>query len=454
MAKEYDYDLFVIGAGSGGVRASRKTAELGKRVAVAENKYLGGTCVNVGCVPKKLLYYASYFGQDFQDSRGFGWDLGSQPKFSWSTLIENKNAEISRLNAIYQTLLTKAGVQILRGTAQVLDPHTVSVDGDTYSAEKILVACGGWPHIPQFPGSELVISSNELFFLPELPQKALIVGGGYIAVEFAGILRGLGVEVSLVYRGDLFLRGFDQDVRLFLAQEMTKKGIELLFESDIEEVSGTAGALSARFKDGSVREVGQIIYATGRKPNTAGLGLEKTAVELASSGAIKVNQYFETAEPSIYALGDVIDRVQLTPVALAEAMILVSNLYGSNAEKQSMDYENIPTAVFSQPTIGTIGLSEEQARTKYSDVAIYRAETRPMKNTLSGSKGLALIKLIVDVSTDRLIGLHLVGPEAGEIAQGFGVAMKLGVTKTQLDSTVGIHPTLAEELVTLRTRTS
>lgn len=445
---EYDYDLFVIGAGSGGVRAGRMSASLGARVAVAEDSDLGGTCVNVGCVPKKLMVFASHYSEDFHEAAGFGWTVGPR-SHTWANLIENKNKEIARLNGIYGSLLDNAGVTLIKGRGTVTGPHSVEVAGKTYTAERILVAVGGWPTVPDIPGKEHVITSNEFFFLDELPKRVIVVGGGYIAVELAGIFNGLGSQVTQLYRGPLFLRGFDEDVRHFLAGEVRKKGIDLQFERNIASVTkGADGVLTAVLEDGAEMQADVILYATGRSPKTPGLGLEEVGVDLAKNGAIKVNDDFQSSVPSIYALGDVIDRVALTPVAIGEGMVLAHNTYGKGGRK--MDYRDIPTAVFSQPPIGTVGLTEAQAREEYGEVDVYRSEFRPMKHTLSGSEERSLMKLIVDRASDRVVGLHMVGPEAGEITQGFGVAMKAGATKADFDATVGIHPTSAEEFVTMR----
>lgn len=443
----YDYDLFVIGAGSGGVRASRMSASYGAKVAVAEDRYLGGTCVNVGCVPKKLLVYASHFSEEFRDAAGFGWTVGPR-SFSWPTLIENKNAEIARLNGIYRSLLEKAGVELIEARAVVVDPHTVEVGGRRVTAEKILVATGGWPTIPDIPGREHVVTSNEAFFLDELPRRVVIVGGGYIAVEFAGIFHGLGSEVTQLYRGPLFLRGFDDDVRSFLAEEMTKKGVDLRFNANIARVDRQGDTLVATLEDGGVIEADIIMYATGRDPNTRGLGLEQAGVRLAPNGAVMVDDEFHSSVSSIYAIGDVIDRVALTPVAIAEGMVFAWNNFRTGG--RTMDYADIPTAVFSQPNIGTVGLTEAEAWSRFDDVEVYMSSFRPMKHTLSGSDERAMMKLVVDKASDRVVGVHMVGPEAGEIMQGIGVALKAGATKADFDATIGIHPTSAEEFVTMR----
>ncbi len=445
--KEYDYDLFVIGAGSGGVRAARIASGFGARVAIVEDRYLGGTCVNVGCVPKKLLFYASHFSEDFDNAKGFGWTVDS-PLFQWQSLIKNKNNEIGRLNDVYRKLLDNAGVELINGRGTLVDANTVAVDSKHYSAERILIATGGWPSIPDIPGKEHVISSNEVFFLETLPEKIIIVGGGYIAVEFAGILNGLGVDTTLLYRGPLFLRGFDQDVREFVAEEMRKKGIKLKFETNIDCIEKIDKQLRATLTDKSTLLAGQIMYATGRKPNTEELGIESLGITLDKNAAIVVDDQYQTNIPSIYALGDVTNRVNLTPVALAEGMFLAKFLF--NNEDSLVEYENIPTCVFSQPNIGTVGLTEETAREKYKQISVYKSSFTPMKHTLSGDDEKTFMKLIVDKETDRVVGVHMVGPEAGEIIQGISIAMKAGARKADFDKTIGIHPTTAEEFVTMR----
>ena len=444
---QYDYDLFVIGAGSGGVRAARMASGHGVRVAIAEERYLGGTCVNVGCVPKKLFVYASQFQDQFDAAAGFGWTVGKST-FNWSSLIANKNQEIERLHAVYNNLLQKSGVSIITGRANLLDAHTVVVDGTEYSAERILIATGGWPSVPDIPGKQHIVTSNEMFFLDQLPKRIIIVGGGYIAVEFAGILHGLGVNTTICHRGDKLLRGFDEDIRDFLAHEMTRKGINLLLNTDIEAIESTGDCFAARLIDGSKVSTDLVMYATGRTPNSTGFGLEALGIELDDEGAIKVNDDYQTNVPSIYALGDVTNRVNLTPVAIAEGMALVNKLYVN--QPRPVDYDNIPTAVFSQPTIGTVGLTEAQAREKYPDIDIYQTRFTPMKNTLSGMDERTLMKMIVVRSTDRVVGMHMVGPDAPEIIQGMAVAIRAGATKAVFDSTIGVHPTAAEEFVTLR----
>jgi len=444
---EYDFDFYVIGAGSGGVRCARMSASYGARVGVAEERYLGGTCVNVGCVPKKLFSYGSHFAGDFEDAAAYGWDVGPAT-LDWKRLIENKNREILRLNSIYRRILDNNKVTIHEARATLKDAHTLDVGGQTVTADKILVATGGWPSVPDFPGREHVITSNEAFFLEELPKRCIIVGGGYIAVEFAGILHGYGSHVTQLYRGDLFLRGFDQDLRSHLAGEMKKQGIDLRFKANIARIEKTGEVLVATLEDGTTLEAEAVMYATGRVPNTGNIGLEEIGVAMKPDGSIIVDDHFRTSVPNIHALGDVIDRYQLTPVAICEAMVLSANLF--NGKNLEMDYADIPTAVFSHPNIGTVGLTEEAAREQYGDVAIYRSTFRPMKHTLTGRDEQMLMKLIVDKASDRVVGCHMVGADAGELIQGMGVALKAGATKAHFDATVGIHPTAAEEFVTMR----
>ncbi|MCP4329131.1 MAG: glutathione-disulfide reductase [Alphaproteobacteria bacterium] len=445
---QFDYDLFVIGAGSGGVRAARMAGAAGARVAIAEDRYLGGTCVNVGCIPKKLFVYAAHFAEDFEDAVSFGW-TDPDRRHDWPTLIANKNTEIARLNGIYERLLGNAGVDLFEGRAVVTGPQRVEVDGRSISAERLLIATGGWPVVPDIPGRDLAITSNEAFFLEELPPRIIIVGGGYIAVEFAGIFNGLGVETVQLYRGPHFLRGFDEDVRQTLAVEMRKKNIDLRFNSNIARIVRAGGDLCAELEDGTEIRADAIMYATGRAPNTRDLGLEAIGVGLAENGAIKVDDRFQSSVPSIYALGDVIDRLALTPVAIVEAMVLVDSLYRGGEKR--MDYANIPTAVFSQPPIGTVGQTEAVARRDCpGGIDVFVSDFKPLKHTLTGRDERTLMKLVVDRASDRVVGLHMVGPEAGEIVQGFAVAMKAGATKADFDATVGIHPTSAEEFVTMR----
>ena len=448
MSKEYDFDLFVIGAGSGGVRAGRMAAAKGKKVAIAEVSDLGGTCVNVGCVPKKLFVYASQFPELFHASQGYGWNIQQSQSFNWQTLRDNKTQEIRRLNGIYQNLLSNSGAQIIKGRASLESPNQVSVNGHTYSAENILIATGGWPYIPEFEGSDLAISSNEMFTLEQLPEKAVVVGGGYIAFEFAGILNGLGVKTDLIYRGDRLLKSFDPQCSEKVTEGMIAKGVNIHLNTEVRSISGQESKLTVHLNNHQSLEAGIALYATGRTANTQGLGLKNTKIKTQSNGAIVVDDYFKTAEPNIYALGDVIDRVQLTPVAIQESMLLLEQLYGES--KPRMDYENIPTAVFSQPELATVGLTEQQARDKYSNIKVYESDFRPMFETLGQGKGRVYIKLIVDSATDRVVGCHMVGEHAAEIIQGIAIAIKAGATKANFDQTMGIHPTVAEEFVTLR----
>ena len=442
-----EFDLFVIGAGSGGVRASRMAAQRGARVAVAEDAPLGGTCVNLGCIPKKLYAYASHFAEAFEESHGFGWS-GPAPSFDWNLLKANRAREISRLNGIYGKLLVDAGVTVLNGRARVISASEVEVNGRVYRAANILVATGGRPVVPVLPGHELAITSNEVFDLAEFPRRLVVVGGGYIACEFASIFRGLGAQVTQLYRGEQVLRGFDEEVRNFLAAEVRKKGIDLRTNADVERIERAVGGLTLALRDGSTLAADAVLYATGRSPNTAGLGLGDIGVALSPNGAVHVDAHYATNVAGVHALGDVIDRVQLTPVALAEAMALVDRLFGQGL--RSVDYGLIPTAVFTHPNIGTVGLSEAAARERYGAVRIFRTDFKPLKHTLSGSTERTLMKLVVDAASDRVVGLHMVGADAGETVQGFAVAMKAGATKAQFDATVGIHPTAAEEFVTLR----
>ncbi|UVL86133.1 glutathione-disulfide reductase [Pseudomonas sp. B21-028] len=446
----YDFDLYVIGAGSGGVRAARFSANFGAKVAVAESRYLGGTCVNVGCVPKKLLVYGAHFTEDFEQSKGFGWTPG-EAKFDWATLIANKDREISRLNDIYRHLLLNSGVTLHEGHAKIVDPHTVEINGQRYTARNILITTGGWPLIPEIPGHEHAINSNQAFFLKELPKRVMVVGGGYIAVEFAGIFHGLGAETTLLYRGDLFLRGFDGAVRKHLQEELTRRGMDLQFNAAIERIDKQAdGSLKATLQDGRELETDCVFYATGRRPMLDNLGLENTGVKLDKKGFVEVDELYQTAEPSILALGDVIGRVQLTPVALAEGMAVARRLFKPE-QYRPVDYKMIPTAVFSQPNIGTVGLTEEEARAAGHDVVIFETRFRPMKLSLIECPERTLMKLVVEAKTDKVLGCHMVGPEAGEIVQGLAIALKAGATKRDFDETIAVHPTSAEEFVTLRT---
>ena len=455
---QYDFDLFVIGGGSGGVRAARMAAQRGARVALAEQSGtsgLGGTCVNVGCIPKKLYSYAAHFAESFEESHGFGWE-GDAPRLNWQTLKANRRREISRLNGVYLNLLSGVGVTVMDAHATLVDPHRVSADGKIWSAAHILLATGGTPNVPKVPGAELVCTSNDMFDLEPFPQRLLVVGGGYIACEFASIFNGLGSSVVQLYRGEQVLRGFDGDVRQFIAAELRKTGVDLRLACDVQRISRVDDGLEVEL-DGAAA-VGQrlvvdkVLYATGRVPNVRGLGLHALGVAIGKDGGVEVGANYQTSVPSIYAVGDVTARVQLTPVALGEAMVVVDHLFGPVEGKaaRSMSYQYIPTAVFTHPNIGTVGYSEEDARAKFGQVTIYRSEFKALKHTLSGSSERTLMKLVVEDATDRVVGLHMVGPDAGEVVQGFAVAMKAGATKAVFDSTIGIHPTAAEEFVTMR----
>jgi len=444
----FDYDLLVIGAGSGGVRAARKSAEFGARVAVIEERALGGTCVNVGCIPKKLFVYASEFSEALKASEGFGWQTEAV-SFDWPTLRDNAAQEVARLNAIYERLLETPGVDIIYGHGTLAGAQTVSVGERIISAEKILLATGTWPVLPDIPGKELAITSNEVFALDQFPERILIVGGGYIATEFAGIFDGLGASVLQSYRGELFLKGFDGDVRRFLAEEMRKKGIDLRFNHHVTALERSlAGGITAHLSDG-VEAFDTVLCATGRKPLIDRLGLEHTAVQLTPAGYVAVNARFQTHEPSIYALGDMTGGPELTPVAIAEAMAFAQTQFGQG--QKTMDYGHIATAVFSQPPIGTVGLTEEAALAQGHTVTVYESNFRPLKHTVSGCEDRTLMKLVVDAQSDRVLGAHMVGADAGEICQGLAIALKMGATKADFDRTVGIHPTAAEEFVTMRT---
>ena len=447
MAK-YDFDLICLGAGSGGVRATRMSAGFGARVAVVEKSRPGGTCVMRGCVPKKLLVYGAHYAHDFEDSHGFGWTPG-EPAFDWPTLIAAKDKELNRLEGVYKNILSGAGVTLLEGSGRLVDAHTVDVDGVRHTAETILIATGSWPSMPAIPGIEHVITSNEALDLPNLPERVVIVGGGYIAVEFAGIFNALGSRVVEVIRAPNILRGFDEDVRETLSEELSKKGIDIRKGTVVESIEKTADGFHVRFTDGTSEDTDVVMYATGRAPNTAGIGLAENGIAMNAKGAVEVDEYSRTSVSNIYAIGDATDRVNLTPVALAEGMAFARTLYGGTPTV--MDYADIPSAVFSQPPVGSCGLTEEQARAR-GDIDVYVSRFRPMKHTLSGRDERAMMKLIVDQATDRVLGCHMVGSDAPEIVQGLGIAMKCGATKAQFDATVGIHPTAAEEFVTMRTK--
>ncbi len=418
---------------------------------MAEADRFGGTCVNVGCIPKKLFSYAAHFREDFEIARSFGWVVEKSPPFEWRTLLANKDKEIARLNAVYERILSVAGVEIVRGFATVKGPNEVEVNGKTYRAKHILIATGSWPVIPQIPGRELAITSNEAFYLKELPKRMLVVGGGYIALEFASILHGRGVQTTLSYRGKRLLRGFDADVGERIAEEMTHKGVKIHFGGEPSQIIKHARDLEVCYTDGPHQRTDMVLFATGRRPNTGKLGLEKVGVKLAGDGAVLVNEFSKSSVDSIHAIGDVTNRINLTPVATAEAMWLARTLFRN--EPTPVDHENVPTAVFSDPNVGTVGLSEEAARARYGAVDIYKTYFRPLKLTLGDRKERVFMKLVVDQKSQRVVGAHMVGPDAGEIIQGVAIAVKLGATKQQFDSTIGIHPTIAEEFVTMREKT-
>jgi glutathione reductase (NADPH) len=442
-----EVDLFVIGAGSGGVRAARMAAGYGAKVAIAEELYAGGTCVNVGCIPKKLYSMAAHYEADFADSRGFGWDISAQ-NFDWNRLKANKTKEILRLNGIYQNLLANSGVAFYKSKAVIRDSHTIEVAGQVVKAKHILIATGGWPHVPDFPGREFVVTSNEIFDLEQFPQRLVIVGAGYIAVEFASIFSGLGASTTLVCRGKMPLRDFDEDVRTHFCKE-ARKHFNMITSMNVVSVSKHNNSHLVTLEDGTKLEADVVLYATGRKPNTSGFGIDNINVELTESGGIVVDQNFQTREPSVFAVGDVVGRLGLTPVALAEAMYVANYLFGDKT--RHMSYQNVPTAVFTHPAISTVGLTETQAQEQELDYCVFETDFRHLRHTLSGRDERTYMKLIVDSASDRILGMHMVGTDAGEIIQGFASAMQCGLTKAQLDSTIGIHPTAAEEFVTMRT---
>jgi len=444
------FDLFVVGAGSAGVRAARMSAGFGARVAIGEAYRPGGTCVIRGCVPKKLLVYAAHYRDDFEDARAYGWT--AQPEFSWPTLIANKNREIAQLEDFYRTLLKTSGVRLLEGRARVLDAHTVEVAGRTYTAAHILVATGGWPTLPAIPGIEHCITSNEALELSDLPRRVLVVGGGYVAAEFTGIFHGVGSKVILAYRGEQILRGFDLDVRQHLHQELLRKGIDVKLGCDVAGIERRPdGALEARLVAAGATAtvvVDAVMYATGRHANTAGLGLESAGVKLRPDGAVIVDEYSRSTTENIFAVGDVTQRIALTPVAIREGAAVATTLYGGVATPA--DHVNVPHAVFSLPPVGVVGLGEAQARDLFANVKIYKTTFRPLKYTLSGRNERTLMKLVVDADSQRVVGAHMVGPDAPEIIQAIAIAVKAGLTKRDFDVTVAVHPTAAEEFVTLR----
>jgi len=447
----YDFDFLTIGAGSGGVASSRRAGSYGARVAICEELRVGGTCVLRGCVPKKLLVYGAQFADAFADAEGFGWTV-PPAEFDWPKLIAAKDKEIGRLSQIYINMLNNSGVEIINGHAALADPHTVEVAGRSYTAENILIATGSWPEVPDIPGIEQVISSNEALDLEALPRRIVIVGGGYIAVEFAGIFSGFGSEVIELIRRPELLYGFDDDIRTALGEEMRGRGVDIRGRTQVARIDKVAGGYIVTTTAGGKIETDLVMYATGRAPNTKGMGLGEIGVRINEAGAVIVDEWQRSSVPNIYAIGDVTDRINLTPVAIAEGRAIAETLFNDNPTK--MDHANVPSAVFSQPPIGAVGLTEERARAEYGEVDVYMARFKPMKNTLSGREERTLMKLVVDARSDRVLGCHMLGPDAPEIIQGLAVAVKCGATKRQFDQTVGIHPSAAEEFVTMREKTA
>lgn len=446
---QFDYDLFTLGGGSGGVRGSRVAAQLGAKVGLAEASDLGGTCVNVGCIPKKLMVYASHFRDDFENARAYGWDVTASA-FDWPAFITLKDREIGRLNGIYEGLLERAGVDLHRGWARVVDPHTVEVDGKTFTAAHILVATGSWPEIPAVEGAQLGITSNEAFHLKNRPQRVVVVGGGYIAAEFATIWCGMGSKVTLVHRRERLLRGFDHDLRQRATDGLAARGVSMVLSSEVQRIEERTRGLEVHLTTGERLEADCLLWATGRKPRTDGMGLAEVGVQLAKNGAVVVDGAYQTSVPHIYAVGDVIHRWQLTPIALGEGMVVAHNLFGEH--EHPLSYEAIPTAVFSIPTIATVGLSEEEAQERFTTVDVYTSEFRPLKLTLTDNPERIFMKLVVDPQTDRVLGCHMAGEDAAEIIQALAVALRGNATKAQFDATLGLHPTSAEEFVTMRSK--
>jgi glutathione reductase (NADPH) len=445
----YDYDLFVIGAGSGGVRASRIAATHGARVGICEDDLVGGTCVIRGCVPKKLLVYGSHVAEEVEDAAAYGWTI-AHPSFTWATLRDNVQREVMRLNGVYKNLLKGAGVELVVGRGRLMDAHTIAVGARTVTADQILIATGARPWRPEIPGADLAIVSDDAFHLPALPRRVVIVGGGYIAVEFAGIFHGLGADVTVVLRRDLVLRGFDEECRQAVQSGMSAKGVRFRTEAQITRLDRKGDAIVATLQDGATLEADMVMYATGRHPNTAGLGLDKVGVHLDKAGAIAVDEWSRTTVANIYAIGDVTNRLNLTPVAIMEGHCFADTVFGDKPRKP--DHNNVPSAVFSQPQLSTVGLAEAEARRIYGKLHVYAATFRPMKYTLSGREQRTFMKLIVDAQSDRVVGVHMVGDDAAELVQGIAIAVKAGATKAMFDATVGIHPTAGEEFVTMRSR--
>jgi glutathione reductase (NADPH) len=445
--QRYDFDLITIGAGSGGVRATRLAGGYGARAAIVEKSRVGGTCVMRGCVPKKLLVYGAHFADDFEDARAYGWSVG-QPQIDWQALIRAKNVELDRLEGVYRRILRDNRVHLLEGSGRLADPHTVEVEGRRFTADRILIATGGWPALPEIPGIEHAITSNEALEIDRLPRRMVIVGGGYIAVEFAGIFRAVGVEVTQLIRAGQILRGFDEDIRETLAAEMTKKGIRIHGDRVVRSIEKADGGYRLRIHgEDALLDTDLVMYATGRDPNTAGLGLAEAGVRLAGNGAVTVDRGNRSSVDNIFAVGDVTDRVKLTPVAIAEGRAFAETAFNGNP--QFLDYDNIASAVFSQPPVATVGLSEERAA-RLGPVDVYFTRFKPLKHTLTGRDEQTMMKMVVDRRNDRVLGCHMVGADAPEIIQGIAIALKCGATKAEFDATIGIHPTAAEEFVTLR----
>lgn len=452
---QFDYDFFVIGAGSGGVRASRTAASLGARTAIAEERFFGGTCVNVGCIPKKLYTYAAQFSHQVRDAAAYGWEITESPAFDWSLLKQNKDKEISRLNGIYKNILTSAGVDIIEGRAVITGPNQLRVGDREVSAQHILIATGGRPSVPVIPGIDLAINSDDFFELTQQPRTVVVVGGGYIATELAGVFAGLGTKVHLVHRGGNLLGDFDKELADFVTESIQSYA-EVHLNTQVVQIKKSSihtAELVISLDDGRALEVDQILFATGRTANTRNLGLEQLDVRLDRNGAIVVNDLFESNVPGIYAVGDVIDRVALTPVALAEGQILARRLFASDAQgtQKQFSYDLIPSAVFCDPQLATVGLTEAQARAEFAQIKVFRSRFRPLKHTVTGAAEFTLMKMLVDAETDKVVGIHMAGTDAAEIVQGMAVALQAGATKADFDNTIGIHPTAAEEFVTMRT---
>ena len=447
---DYDYDLFVIGAGSGGVRAARLAAMSGAKVAVAEEHRVGGTCVIRGCIPKKFMVYASEVAHQVEVAKGYGWSGFDDVRFDWKGFIEKKDVEIARLSGIYVRNLSNAGAELVHGRAELRDAHTIELIGkdQTVTADKILIATGGWPSVPEFPGSEHAITSNEAFHLHELPKSVMVVGGGYIAVEFAGIFAGLGVETTLIYRGPNILRGFDDDVRTHLGGELEKRGIKLILACQHEKIEKTGAGLISHLSSGMALTTDVVMFATGRAPKISGLGLENAGVAVNDKGAVVVDDYSKTNVDNIYAVGDVTDRINLTPVAIREGAAFAETVFRGNPTRY--DHECVPIAVFSQPPVGSVGLTEADARHSHGQVDIYKSTFRPLKQTFFGGEDRTLMKLVVEAKTHKILGCHIVGDDAAEMIQMAAIAIKMGITKPQWDNTTALHPTAAEELVTMR----